>query len=118
MEIIKAESLMDFSVRKHRRVPLPDTKGLIRLLCFEPNQNVPLHRHPEADEIFYVLKGRGEILVGAEKMKVQNGSFVRAPAGVLHQWTSSKERMVLISVLIPPSNYAHVEKIIQTMIVE
>lgn len=85
METVKAESLMDFSVSKYRRVPLPNTKGLMRLLCFEPNQKVPLHRHPEADEIFYVLKGRGEISVGKEKMKAETGLFVKAPAGMLHQ---------------------------------
>ena len=118
MEIVKAESLMDFSAGKYRRVPLPYAKGLMRLLCFEPNQKVTLHRHPEADEIFYVLKGRGEISVGAEKVTVKNGFFVKAPAGVLHQWKNSKGRLVLISVLIPPSNYADAEKIIQTMLVE
>lgn len=98
-------------------MPLPNTKGLMRLICFEPNQDVPLHRHPEADEIFYVLKDRGETSVGAEKVKLQNGFFVEVPAELLHQWKSSKERLVLISVLTPPSNYAHAEKIIQTMFV-
>jgi quercetin dioxygenase-like cupin family protein len=115
MEILKAESLTDFSADKYRRVPLPNTKGLMRLLCFEPNQHVPLHRHPEADEIFYVLKGQGEISVGEEKVKVNNGFFVKAPAGVLHKWQNSKERLVLISVLIPPSNHAHAEEITQTI---
>lgn len=109
---------MDFSINKCRRVPLPNTKGLLRLLCFEPNQKVSLHRHPEAEEIFYVLKGQGEITVGEEKVKVKNGFFVKAPAGMLHQWKNDKERLVLISVLIPPSNYAHAKKIIQTMFVE
>ena len=118
MEMTKAESFMDFSISKYRRVPLPNTKGLIRLLCFEPNQKVPLHCHPEADEIFYVLKGQGEISVGEEKVKVENGFFVKAPAGMLHQWKNGKERLVLISVLIPTSNYAHAKKIIQTMFVE
>jgi len=108
---------MDFSLSKYRRMALPNTKGLIRLLCFEPNQNVPLHCHPEADEIFYVLKGQGEISVGEEKVKVKNGFFVKAPAGMLHQWKNGKERLVLISVLIPPSNYAYSEKIMQIMFV-
>ena len=118
MEMIKAESFMDFSPNKYRRVPLPNTKGLMRLLCFEPNQKVPLHCHPEADEIFYVLKGQGEITVGEEKVKVKNGFFVKAPAGMLHQWKNGKERLVLISVLIPPSNYTHAKKTIQAMFVE
>jgi quercetin dioxygenase-like cupin family protein len=102
MKIIKAESLMDFSAGRYRRVPLSNTNGLMRLLCFEPNQSVPLHRHPEADEVFCVLEGQGEISVGGEKVKAKNGFFVKAPAGVLHQWKNGKERLVLISVLIPP----------------
>ncbi len=118
MEITRAESLMDFSVSKYTRVLLQNAKGLIRLLCFEPNQEVPLHRHPEVDEVFYVLKGQGKILVGKEKAKVENGFFVKAPAGVLHQWKSGRERLVLISVLIPPSNYVHAEEITHTIFVE
>lgn len=109
---------MDFSASKYRRVPLPSTNGLLRLLCFEPNQKVPLHRHPEADEIFYVFKGQGEISVGAEKVQMENGFFVKTPAGVLHRWKNGKERLVLISVLIPPSSYIHAEKATKTMFVE
>jgi len=51
-------------------------------------------------------------------VNVKNGFFVKAPAGVLHQWKNGKDRLVLISVLISPSSYAHAEKIIETMFVE
>ncbi len=73
MEITEAESLLDFTVSKYRRVLLSSTKRLMRLPCLEPNQNVFIHCDPEADENFYVLKGQGEISVGEEKVKVRNG---------------------------------------------
>jgi quercetin dioxygenase-like cupin family protein len=54
------------------------TKGLLRLLCFEPNQSVPLHRHPKADEYFFVIKGKGKVTIGSEETDVESSCIIRA----------------------------------------
>lgn len=105
MEVLKIGSLAEFSLAKYVRVPLQNTKGLMRLLCFEPSQSVALHKHPESDEIFYVLRGKAEFTVDEETVRVETGSFVKAPAKTFHGWKNGSERLILISVLIPPSSY-------------
>jgi hypothetical protein len=36
---------------------------------------------------------------------VESGSIIKAMAGLPHQWKNGSERLVLLSVLIPPSSY-------------
>jgi len=111
MEIINLDSLVRFSPEKYVRAPIRGTEGLVRLLCFEPHQTVPVHRHPDADEIFYVLKGEGEATVGSEQARVRESFFVRAPAGVSHGWRNGESQLVLISCLIRSANYELAEQI-------
>lgn len=103
--IIKVDELAAFSADKYSRVLIGGAKGLLRLLCFEPGQAVSLHTHPQGDEYFLVVKGRGRVQVGSEEADVEQGSIVRAPAGTPHQWRAGSERLVLLSVLIPPLSY-------------
>jgi len=109
MEVLKLDSLVEFSSDKYVKVPVSNTSGLVRLLCFEPGQTVALHRHPEGDEVFYVLRGRAEFAVGGERESVEAGSFVRAAAGTVHGWRNGSERLILVSFLIPPSCYGLAE---------
>jgi mannose-6-phosphate isomerase-like protein (cupin superfamily) len=44
------------------------------------------HFHEANDEIFYVLEGCPEILVGDEWVVLERGAFVRIPAGVMHDF--------------------------------
>jgi len=110
MEVLKVGSLVQFSSVKYAKVPVPNSHGLVRLLCFEPGQSVALHEHPGGDELFYVLSGRAEFTVGEETALVEAGSFVKAVVGTAHGWKNGSERLVLISVLIPPSSYRLAEQ--------
>ena len=94
-----------FSSNKYNKIPINGAKGLLRLLCFEPDQHVPLHRHPKADEYFFVIKGKGKVTIGSEETDVESGCIIGAPAGVTHQWKNGSERLMLLSVLIPSSSY-------------
>lgn len=110
MEILKTDSLAEFSLAKYVRVLVPNTNGLVRLLCFEPGQSVAFHKHPDGDEIFCVLTGKADFTVGKETARVETGSFVKAAAGAFHGWNNGSERLILISVLIPPSSYGLAEQ--------
>jgi len=110
MEVLKIDSLAQFSSVKYEKVPVPNTGGLVRLLCFEPDQSVDVHKHPRGDEVFYVLSGRAEFSVGKETARIEGGSFVKAAAGTFHSWKNGSERLILVSVLIPPSSYRLAEQ--------
>jgi quercetin dioxygenase-like cupin family protein len=101
----RADLLATFTPNRYNRIPINGAKGLLRLLCFEPNQSVPLHKHPKADEYFFVIRGKGKVTLGKNETDVESGSIIKAAAGVPHQWKNESERLVLLSVLIPPSSY-------------
>ena len=105
MDVANLESLTRFSPEKYVRVPIEGTNGLVRLLCFEPEQQVALHMHPEADEIFYVVKGAATLDIKEKTTQVQTGSIVKADAGIRHAWKNGSERLILLSVLLPVSAY-------------
>jgi quercetin dioxygenase-like cupin family protein len=113
MEIIKISSTAAFSSDKYNKIPINSTKGLLRLLCFESNQRVPPHKHPNGDEYFYVIKGKGRVTIGNEETEVESGILVRAPAGIVHQWKNGLGELILLSVLIPPACYESADETVK-----
>jgi quercetin dioxygenase-like cupin family protein len=113
MELAEVDSIATFSNDRYSKIPINGTRGLIRLLCFKPNQNVPLHKHPEGDEYFLVIQGKGKIKIGNEEIEAGSGTIIRAPANVLHQWKNGTEKLILLSVLISPSCYELAEEILK-----
>jgi quercetin dioxygenase-like cupin family protein len=102
---MKVGSLARFSSEKYCRVPIENTKGLLRLLCFERGQKVALHTHPKSDEYFLVVEGNGKITIDREEQDAKPGCILRVPAGLTHQWKNGTSRLILLSVLIPTSAY-------------
>jgi len=105
MDVLKITSLAEFSPDKYVRVPIKNSGGLVRLLCFEPSQEVALHKHSEADEVFYVVTGAAEFTKGKETVRLEAGSIVKAEAGMIHGWKNGSTRLILLSVLIPLVSY-------------
>jgi len=110
MNVLTIKSLAKFSPKKYVKVPLEGSSGLMRLLCFESNQDVALHKHPEADEIFYVIKGTANFTKGKETRQISFGSIVEAEAGTFHGWKNSSNRLILLSVLIPSVSHEAAER--------
>jgi len=110
MDVLKITSLAEFSPDKYMRVPIKNSGGLVRLLCFEPSQEVALHRHAEADEIFYMVSGAARFTKGEEAVRLEAGSIVKAEAGMFHGWRNGSTRLILFSVLIPLSSYGAAEQ--------
>ena len=56
-------------------------------VILEPGEAPPIHVHSDAEQVFYILEGEGELGVGldaAEKHPLKPGDFVRTPPGVPH----------------------------------
>jgi len=61
------------------------------------------HTHAGAEEIFYVISGHGQILVGEEKEDIEPGSCVYIAPGVEHQLINTNdETLKLVAVTSPP----------------
>ena len=63
------------------------------------------HAHDDHVDSFYVLEGEAEFLVGGEKLLLGAGSFVAAPPGVEHTFSSGPGRSRLLDVHAPSSGF-------------
>src|SRR3954462_9499471 len=63
-----------------------DTGGAFCLVDEQSNrgESVPLHRHPEDMESFYVLEGELTLFIGNEGVRAPAGSFSHIPGGTVH----------------------------------
>ncbi|NNE25300.1 MAG: cupin domain-containing protein [Saprospiraceae bacterium] len=51
-----------------------------------PGTGIPPHIHAKEDEIFRVLKGKVEVMVGGETFLLKAGDTAFAPKNVVHAW--------------------------------
>jgi oxalate decarboxylase/phosphoglucose isomerase-like protein (cupin superfamily) len=70
---------------------------------FEPGESMKSHYHTEPEEIYYVLKGNGEVTVGDSKIEVKPGTAIYIPPGVAH-WpkNTGNETLVIAFFHAPP----------------
>lgn len=69
----------------------------------EPGQEVPLHIHPSADDMWVILEGEGDYYVGEDKAeRVRAGMVACAPAGTVHGLKNTgATKLVYVSVSSP-----------------
>src|SRR6476660_6085327 len=85
------------------KVTAEDTDGMLGIFedTLERGKTTPLHKHPESDELIYVLEG--EILIYAEgnPRTVGQGGVVFTPRGVPHALVVTSERARVLSMVTP-----------------
>ena len=54
-------------------------------------ESVPLHRHPDDMESFYVLEGELTIFLGDEGIRAPAGAFAHVPGGAVHGFRVESE---------------------------
>ena len=105
MEHIKVEDHVEFSAAKRIRKKLHGSPKMVaELICYEPGQGTPVHHHPSQDEIFYVIEGRGTMLVDGQEVAVHPRSLIHVPAQTSHGITAvADSRLVILFVKSPGS---------------
>ena len=80
-----------------------DERYAISEWWLEPGCTGPgAHLHEENEEIFYVLEGTASILVGEDWRTLGKGSFLRIPAGVMHDFENRSDApMGLLNIFMP-----------------
>ncbi len=98
MEILDLKGTQEFSSTHHIQKSLVDSPLCgVSIACWEPGQVSPIHNHPEADEIYYLLEGEGLFSNGRTERRLGPGGIVFFAAGEPHQ-VQSLTRMVLYRV--------------------
>lgn len=66
----------------------------------DSEKNVPLHKHPKHDEIFYCIKGEGFGVLEDKEVELIVGKEFIVPAGVMHSLRTNTN-LYVSSFLIP-----------------
>jgi mannose-6-phosphate isomerase-like protein (cupin superfamily) len=61
-----------------------------------------LHRHPEAEESYVILQGRGSMRLNEQTILVEAGATILIPAMVVHQITNIGDDMLeFLAICVP-----------------
>jgi mannose-6-phosphate isomerase-like protein (cupin superfamily) len=64
----------------------------------------PAHSHPNGEEVIYIIRGSGRVLVGGEVRPVRAGMAVLFPQGVVHMLhNTGREEMKVVCFFAPPT---------------
>jgi quercetin dioxygenase-like cupin family protein len=86
------------------------TRGTLGVAEFEipPHASTPPpHIHHAHEEVFYVLEGELEFLVGTQTMRASTGTFVMVPIGALHTFSNPTDTTARFLNTFTPSRYIH-----------
>jgi quercetin dioxygenase-like cupin family protein len=67
----------------------------------ERGKATPLHRHPDADEIVYLIEGELRVRIGDQERVVSAGNVTVSPRGVEHAFTVLSETARLLTMQTP-----------------
>ena len=67
----------------------------------------PAHSHPNGEELIYIIRGSGRVMVDGEVEAVKEGSVVLYPQGSVHMLQNNgSEEMKAICFFAPASDLA------------
>jgi quercetin dioxygenase-like cupin family protein len=65
----------------------------------------PAHSHPNGEEVIYIIRGSGRVLVGEDVQAIRAGTAVLFPRGVVHMvHNTGAEEMKVVCFFAPPTS--------------
>jgi quercetin dioxygenase-like cupin family protein len=74
---------------------------LVGLNCLDTGQSQPVHAHPGADKVYFVVSGNARFVIGHARVDAASGDLVIAPADVPHGVERASEPTVLLVAIAP-----------------
>ena len=105
---IRVSEHAKFPPDKMAKIALATTpRAQLDLYCLEPGQDQKPHAHDDQDKIYFVLEGRGRVVVGDTTEPLGAGEAVVAPAGTPHGISNDGTgRLTVLVVVTPPPPHA------------
>ncbi len=75
--------------------------AIIIQLFLKPGESLRKHLTP-VDVAFYVLEGKGVVLVGDERKEVEKGTLIESPANIVHCWYNESDALLRVLVIKAP----------------
>ena len=76
-----------------------------------PGRSTEEHYHIETEEIYYILSGRGEMMVDGERREVKKHDGIAMPPGARHKITNTGQRDLIFLCCCVPA-YEHGDTVI------
>lgn len=81
---------------------IPGTQLLVVRGTFPPGSGHPFHHHPQMEEVLYVLRGRAEQWLEAERRFLEPGDAIHISPGVVHAtYNAGEDTMEVLAILSP-----------------
>ncbi len=77
---------------------MPGAEQTLGVVTINPGERNPLHRHPNCEELLYVLSGECAHKLGDELFSLSAGAVIRIPRGVPH-WARCTSDDPLVAVI-------------------
>ncbi len=71
-------------------------------VILQPGQSLPAHTTP-VDVFFYVIAGKGKVLLGKEVAEVEATNMIVSPAGIPHGLTADERNVFSVMVVKTPN---------------
>jgi quercetin dioxygenase-like cupin family protein len=107
---------MKITVREHAKfrpdkmakIALATTsRAQLDLYCLEPGQDQKPHAHDDQGKIYFVLEGRGRVVLQGTTETLEAGEAIVAPAGASHGIANDGTgRLTVLVVVTPPPPHA------------
>lgn len=76
-----------------------------------PGRSTEEHYHPEAEEIYYILKGEGQMIIDGEKCNVKRHDGIAIPPGAKHKIINTgDEDLIFLCCCVPA--YEHEDTVL------
>jgi mannose-6-phosphate isomerase-like protein (cupin superfamily) len=103
MQILDVASRARFAEEKMQKIGLVETDRLyFDLYCLQPGQAQKVHSHVGSDKVYYVLRGRATVRIGAEEAELAPGQAVLAPSGTEHGVANRAGEPLTLLVFMAP----------------
>lgn len=105
---IRVSEHAKFRPDKMAKIALATTsRAQLDLYCLEPGQDQKPHAHADQDKIYFVLEGRGRVVLGDATYSLEAGEAIVAPAGASHGIANEGGgRLTVLVVVTPPPAHA------------
>ncbi len=86
-----------------------DTNGEMALIetLVPPESGPPPHLHEREDEVFYIVEGEFEFLMGDKRLRASSGSVVYGPKGTAHTYKNVGPGEGRFLATIIPAGFEH-----------
>lgn len=108
MDLALLDDLIEYDSEKRVRKSFVNANGLTcELACYEPGQGSVIHYHPRQDEIFYVVEGKGTIIVDDVRHEVGPRMVMFVPSPARHGVIADMGTRLVLMFIKGPGKRVH-----------